>query len=164
VRALAVVLMTALIAAGIGALTRAPYTPAGADAAVLRFSWRITIDARERCRVRTPQELESLPVHMRTPEVCEADEASYALVTRIDDARADTLVLLRGGVKGDRPLFVLEDRPLPQGRHRVRAELLRMNGATEPIVRPLDAELDFRAGAVRLVTLDPEARALTARE
>lgn len=162
-KALGVVFTTALLMAALGALTRLPWTPAGADAAMLRFSWRTTIVARERCRARTPAELEQLPVHMRTPEVCEPDEASYALVTRIDDAAPDTAYLLRGGVKGDRPLFVLEDRALAPGSHRVRVELLRIDGTSEPLATPLDATLGFAPGLVRLITIDPVTRTLIVR-
>lgn len=162
-RAASMVLATALLMALLGAFTRLPWTPANADAAMLRFSWRTTVTARESCRARTAEELDALPVHMRTPEVCEPDRASYSLVIRIDDATPDTLHLLRGGVKGDRPLFVLEERTLPPGRHRVSVELLRINGTAEPLAAPLDTVLELSAGTVRLITFDPVARALIVR-
>lgn len=162
---LAIVLATALLVAGLSALTRAPYSARGATDALLRFSWRTTVTAREHCRARTPEELEKLPVHMRTPEVCEPDDARYVLITAVDGAQPDTLALLRGGVKGDRPLFVLEERPLPPGSHRVGVQLLRLgDGAPEALAAPLDTVLELSAGAVRLITIDPETRVLTVRE
>jgi hypothetical protein len=151
--------VTVLLTLPFAALTRAPYTAPGADTAVLRFSWRMSVSADERCRVRTPAELEALPAHMRTPQVCEREEASYVLITRIDDAPGDTLQLVRGGVKGDRPLFVLRERPLPAGRHRVRVAIERQDASGSAVtLGALDTTLVLETGRVRLVTLDAEGR------
>ncbi|HUG39323.1 MAG TPA: hypothetical protein VMM12_02505 [Longimicrobiales bacterium] len=145
-------------------LSRAPYTPPGADAAILRFSWRMSVTAREDCRPRTAEELAALPAHMRTPEVCTRDRAAYSLVTRIGSAGPDTMQLTRGGVKGDRPVFVLEERTLPDGYHRVRVGLLRVteSSGTE-ILAALDTVLRLERGRIQLVTLDADARRLTTR-
>lgn len=153
------ILCTAATTVMIAGLARAPYyTPPGAGDAMLRFSWRMSVTARENCRPRTPAELDALPVHMRTPEVCTRDSARYALITTIDDAAPDTVHLLRGGVKGDRPLFVLEERTLPPGRHRVRIELLRMSSAGVEILGEIDEVLTLEEGAIRLITLDLAGR------
>lgn len=147
----------------IAALARAPYTPPGSGDAILRFSWRMSVSAKENCRLRTQAELDALPVHMRTLEVCTRDDASYLLVSRINGMPADTIHLVRGGVKGDRPLFVLKDRMLPPGRHRVRLELERITDAGTEVLAALDSTLALAEGRVQLVTLDAEARRLTAR-
>jgi coenzyme F420-reducing hydrogenase delta subunit len=81
--------------------------------------------ARENCRQRTQAELEALPVHMRTPEVCSRDAASYRWSVASGSCRPTRCTLVRGGAKGDRPLFVLEERALPPGLHRVRVDLQR---------------------------------------
>jgi hypothetical protein len=157
VKRVRVLLATALFTVPIAALTRLPYTVPGADTAVLRYSWRMSVSATERCRPRTAQELEALPVHMRTPEVCERAEARYVLISQIDDAAPDTLQLLRGGVKGDRPLFVLREQPLPAGRHRVRIALERHDAAgAAATLADLDTTLLLETGRVRLVTLDAQ--------
>jgi hypothetical protein len=159
-----IIVATAAITLLLAALARAPYTPAGAGEALLRFSWRMSVTARENCRPRTQAELDALPVHMRTPEVCTRDLARYSLITRVDDSPADTLELVRGGVKGDRPLFVLEERTLPAGRHRVQVYLHRTTGTSDSeILASLDTALVLQAGRVQLVMLDTEGRRLTVR-
>lgn len=146
----------------IAALARAPYTPPGAGDAMLRFAWRMNVTARENCRTRTAEELARLPVHMRTPEICTRDAASYSLITRIGAATPDTVQLTRGGVRGDRPLFVLEQRKLPPGRHRVRIALHRVTATNNEVLGELDTVLTLRRGDIQLVTLDA-AGELTAR-
>lgn len=157
-RPLLVLACTAAAMLMLAALSRVPYTPPDAEAALLRFSWRMSIVAREHCRPRTPAELEALPVHMRTPEICTPDRATYALITAVGLAAPDTLPLLRGGVKGDRPLFVLRERRFEPGRHRVRVELVRTSQDAAERLAALDTTLTLRAGTVELVTVDRAGR------
>src|SRR5690606_23544639 len=99
-----------------------------------------------------------------SPEVCEADDASYALVTRIGSEPADTSHLLRGGVKEDRPLFILDERGLEPGEHRVRVDLYRTApGRRDSVVVSLDTLLTMEPGRVRLVTLRGESGVLGVR-
>lgn len=156
-RPLAAAVATALLVLPLAALTRLPYTPPGAGDAMLRLSWRSIVSGSERCRDRTPAELDALPVHMRTPQVCTTDPADYMLTVRVGGV-SDTLRLLRGGVKGDRPLFVLEERRLPAGRESVAVGLLRQAPDGVSVLAALDTVLGFEAGRVRLVTLDPDGR------
>ena len=100
-------LVTLLAVAGVGWLSRAPYDPPGGEHGVLRLSWRLRGERVETCRTRTEAELAALPAHMRTPEVCEARLLNYRLVQQIDEAVADTAIVVPGGARGDRPLFVL---------------------------------------------------------
>jgi hypothetical protein len=159
-----IVAASALLTLPIAALARAPYTPPGASDAILRFSWRMSASAREECRPRTQQELDALPVHMRTPDICTRNTDRYTLVIRVDDSAADTLELVRGGVKGDRPIFVLEERRLSTGTHRVGVELLRLdNAGVATVVASLDSVLTLRRGGVQLVTLQDDGRTLTVR-
>jgi hypothetical protein len=171
-------LLSAVAVLGIAGLTRAPYTPPGTDAALLRFSWRLSTASRENCRPRTQEELDALPVHMRTPEVCTRDASTFTLITRIDDAAPDTAHLTRGGAKGDRPLFVLQDRALEPGRHRLRVELRRDTAAPgadaaarsttggaegSELLATLDTTVDLVRGRVRLVTMDGDGGRLEVR-
>jgi hypothetical protein len=162
-RLLWMLLATAALTVPFAALTRAPWTPSGAGDAVLRLSWRMSISARGECRPRTQAELDALPVHMRTPEVCAADTSTYVVITRLDDNAPDTLQLLRGGVKGDRPLFVLEDRRLPPGRYTFGIRLLRLGDDGEEVLTNLDTTLALASGRIALVTLDAEGRELIVR-
>jgi len=156
------ILVTALLTLGTAAAARAPYTPAGHEQAWLRFSWRLTISAKEHCRPRTQDELDALPVHMRTPEVCTPDTATYALLTRIDDQPVETKHLARGGVKGDRPLFVLEERALPPGKHHIRVAVERRDDGDDHLIAELDTTLVLERGRVQLITLSPDGRRLEA--
>lgn len=159
-----VVVCTAAIAFLLAAISRAPYTPPGADEAILRFSWRLSVPAQENCRTRTQAELDALPAHMRSPEVCTRDDADYTLITQLDEARPDTVELARGGLKGDRPLFVLEERTLPPGVARVRVDLRRESSASgTSTLASLDTVVSLEPGWVQLVTLDAEGRRLVAR-
>src|SRR5690606_16606466 len=108
-RMAAVVITTALMLVVIGWLARAPYTPRGSEDAVLRLSWRFRPVAAETCRPRTQAELDVLPVHMRTPEICESEPVVYSVVRQLDDGAADTIRVVRGGLKQDRPVYVLLD-------------------------------------------------------
>lgn len=159
-----IVLCTSAMTLIVAALARAPYTPPGAEEAMLRFSWRLSVPANENCRPRTQAELDALPAHMRTAEVCTRDEAAYSLVTRIDEAAPDTVQLLRGGLKGDRPLFVLREHALPPGRRRIRVELRReVPSSASTLLAGLDTVVELVPGRVQLVTLDAEARRFLVR-
>ncbi|HEX6308128.1 MAG TPA: hypothetical protein VFZ69_08075 [Longimicrobiales bacterium] len=164
-RWLPMVLVTALAATGIGWLSRAPYDPPGNDAALLRLSWRFRAEASEQCRPRTQAELDALPVHMRTPEICEKELHAYLLVLRIDDGAADTLRVLPGGLRADRPAYVLRDTALAPGPHRIHVSFFREDtgaGRAPPALQ-LDTALHMTRGAIDLITLDAPARRLVVR-
>jgi hypothetical protein len=154
-RWLGVLVASALLTLTIAALSRAPaYSVPGAGDALLRFSWRMSASAREQCRPRTQQELDALPVHMRTPDICTTDRADYLLITRVGDAAPDTTPLLRGGVKGDRPLFVLEEMRMAPGEARVSVAVQRRNAGGVETIAQIDTTIAFVAGGVRLVTMN----------
>lgn len=159
----AVLVATAAVLA-IGALSRLPWSPPAADAGLLRLSWRMRGERIETCRPRTQAELDALPVHMRTPEVCDSRLLAYRLVLQVDDAPPDSSIASPGGARGDRPLFVLRDIPLEPGPHRVRVRFEREDGdgsAAPPLV--FDSVLDARPGRIQLITVDPAARRLVMR-
>jgi hypothetical protein len=152
-------LVTILMTLAVGWLARAPYQPPGAEDGLLRLSWRMRAPDTETCRVRSQAELDALPVHMRTPEVCESHSAAWELVVQVDSLAADTTRVLQGGARRDRPLFVLRELPLEPGAHHVRisfapAEGLRENGTAVPLV--FDSVLRIASGEVALVTLERE--------
>jgi len=163
-RIAAVVITTALMLVVIGWLARAPYTPRGSEDAVLRLSWRFRPVAAETCRPRTQAELDALPVHMRTPEICEGEPVVYSVVRQLDDGAADTIRVVRGGLKQDRPVYVLLDTTLPPATYRVRVSLTReREGATEQVLEPLDTLIRMGAGHVGLVTLESEGSGFIVR-
>ncbi|MEX2284225.1 MAG: hypothetical protein WEE89_17185 [Gemmatimonadota bacterium] len=165
-------LVTAIAVSGIGWLARAPYTPPGSDTAVLRLSWRLMPERTEHCRRLSQEELEKLPIHMRNPTVCEREVADHRLIVQIDDEAPDTTRLLPMGAHGDRPIFVLQERELAPGAHRVRVWFGRESGEREhereeheerrreQSALRLDTNITARPGQVELVTLDPVAQQL----
>ena len=164
---IAPLIVTAALTLGLGWLSRAPFQPAGSDDSLLRLSWRLRPPVMETCRMRTQAELDALPVHMRTPEVCEQRAGAYRLVVRIDTLPPDTTRVQRGGAKGDRPLFVLREVPLASGPHRLHIQFEPEDSAgRDPVMRPLalDTVLQLEPGAVALVTLDPEGRTMVVRQ
>lgn len=154
VRMAAALGLTALVTGAVGWLGRAPYAPAGEDAALLRLSWRLRGERAEVCRPRTQAELDALPFHMRTPEVCEGRAVTYRLRIQVDDDAPDTLRLVPRGAKGDRPIYVLHERAIAQGPHRVRIVFAPEDPAAgaSPVV--LDTVFLAAPGAVELVTLE----------
>jgi hypothetical protein len=162
-RLLLVVLISLLATAALGWLARAPHAPPGTDHGVLRLSWRLRGERIETCRARTPEELAALPVHMRTPEVCVGRLVAYRVTAQVDEAVPDTATVLPGGARGDRPVFVLRELPLPPGARRVRVTLERADGEHREAAHTLDTTLVAEPGAVELVTLDAETGRLVHR-
>ena len=175
-RILMVVVVSALATASLGWLARAPYHPPGSDTGLLRLSWRLRGEKVESCRPRTQAELDALPVHMRTPEVCEGRLVAYRLIVQVDSGQPDTVRIVPGGARGDRPVFVLHDMPLAAGPHRVRVSFTREDGGgaardesggqgvtgDAPVRDTLAIETVLIAapGAIHLITLSPDAREL----
>jgi hypothetical protein len=158
-RAFSATVVTTAVLLGVGWLSRAPYRPAAGETGVLRMSWRLRAERAEACRQRTPAELEALPAHMRTPEVCDGGLVAYRLVVRIDDGMPDTTRVTPGGARADRPLFVLRETPLDPGSHRLLMRFEREGAApTGPPPLTLDTVLDAAAGRIELITIDPASR------
>ena len=119
-RILAATVVAVALAAGTAALSRIPFTPDRDARAALRISWRARGERVEHCRRLSESELETIPVHMRQPTVCEGGSATYQLRVVVDGTlRLDALV--RGsGARGDRPMYVFHELSLPPGDHDVR--------------------------------------------
>ena len=165
-RIVRIVVVSAIALSALGWLTRAPYDPLDGDRALLRLSWRFRPEPSETCRPRTQAELDQLPVHMRTPEICTPQPVVYRVIRSIDDSRPDTIPVLRGGLKHDRPVYVLLDTALVPATYRIRVSLTRERDGAPPelVLQPLDTVLEMKAGEVRLVTLNGGGRVFVVRE
>jgi hypothetical protein len=155
-------------ALGIGWLTRVPTSAAGPDDALVRLSWRLRGVRVEECRARTPEELEALAPHMRTPEVCVGENAAYALEVELDGREVARDTVRPAGVRVDRPVYVVLDLPVAPGRHRVEVgfEALLPEGfeaGGEVAELELEQEIDVGPAEIALITLDETGRRLEVR-
>ena len=118
--------IAACTAALLGVVVVAGQIPLGrpSDNAVLRLSLRTVRTRVEVCRDRTEQELADLPAHMRQPEVCESFSPTYRLTVTADGEEIVDLTADAGGLRGDRPLIVSHELPVPPGRTRLEVSML----------------------------------------
>jgi hypothetical protein len=151
-RVLLIALISAIALGLIGWGSRAGYRSGADDHALLRLSWRLRGERIENCRNRTQQELDALPVHMRTPTVCETRSIPYRLIVSIDGGVPDTTILRPAGARHDRPIYVLQDSTLPPGTHHVTIVCMRADRFT-PLLR-FDGRLNFFRGYIELITVD----------
>lgn len=154
---------------GISAGSRVPVTFSEPDDALLRLSWRMRGITAEECRTLSEEELERLPVHMRNTQACIGVIASYALTVSVGGTLLATDTVRPPGARGDRPLNVLREFPLPPGEHRVE---VRFRAVLPEGVEPPDEGLrelswvgSLRLGGrdVALVTLNEAGRRLELR-
>jgi hypothetical protein len=151
-----------LVAAG----SQLPYTPPASETATLRLSWRARGERVEECRKLSVEEQERLPAHMRRDEVCEGRILPSQLWVEVDGRVLVDDPVYAAGARGDRPLYVLRELPLPPGRHVLRVRFSRDGNGTGGAVPPLlelSGTLDLAPAEVALVTYDPDARALVLR-
>jgi hypothetical protein len=119
---------------GLAALSRAEWRAHRGTSATLRLTWSARPERIETCRRLGAAELAERPVHMRQEVVCEGTTATYRLrVWRGDDLVEDA-VLRGGGLRNDRPMYLLRDYDLPPGGHRLRVEVRRVEVNVEDTV------------------------------
>jgi hypothetical protein len=104
----------------LAALSDLPIPGEDPETAVLRLSWRLRGQEAGECPRPTAGELERLPPHMRNPDACVGPLPSYDLHVWIDEELRVQEVVSARGARGDRPLYVYRDLPVPPGSHRVR--------------------------------------------
>jgi hypothetical protein len=166
--------------AGLGALSRASCAVSGEEA-VLRLAWRARSVRVDVCRLRTPEELARLPVHMREEEVCEGRLLPYRLQATVDSEQVADAVVQPAGARADRPIYVFRELELKPGEHRTRVRFQRQGTVPEqpPEIQPeehehgparvspplLELDTTVRLGPreVLLVTYDEELQRLLAR-
>lgn len=132
--------------------------------ALLRVTLRSSVGTAQVCRRVTEEELAVTPMHMRRAEVCETHAVPYRLEVRGGDKMLLDRTYEASGLRGDRPLAVSEDIPMPEGRHDVS---IRFAPAlpVEPSPPAFDyaGTVDFPEGRIRLATLDPTGARLEIR-
>jgi hypothetical protein len=129
---------------------------------MLRLSWRVRPERIESCRDRSQAELDALPVHMRTPRLCESRSTPYRLIVEIDDGRPDTTIMVGAGARQDRPIYVLRDSLLATGEHEVEVVFEREDSLRTTALR-FEEEVRFSAGQIVLITLSEDGKSLVNR-
>lgn len=175
------VALAALTVIGAAWASRAPLSPSAPGDAVLRLAWSALPERIETCREQSADTLAPLPAHMRQTLVCEGASASYRLRVRRNGELIADRVFRGGGLRNDRRLYVLVERPVPPGAadlqvrfdriepapapgNAAEAERARRTAAAAlPPALALDERIDFAARRVLLVTYDPERRSLATR-
>ena len=148
------VAVMALLALGNGSRVRYRANPD--DVALLRLSWRTRGVAAKQCRKRTEEELEELPAHMRTPEVCEGRVANYRLNVRVDGGPVETLVLRAAGAHADRPIFVFKEIRLQPGNHSVDVDFFSTLHENPPHLK-LARTFVVKSGEIAMITTDSDS-------
>lgn len=161
---LASALVTVALLAITAGLSQVPTRSADGDALV-RLSWRTEPIRVEECRTLTEEELAEVPAHMRRTEECTGYFVDYEVRLEIDGQEPTVDTIAPSGLRRDRPVYVLRDRPIPPGRHSVTVTFSALVPESfEPDDRPVTLEwagsMDLGPGEVGLVTLDDRGRSL----
>lgn len=133
VRRTAAAVLAVAIASAVAFLSRVPSEFGAADA-LIRLSWRAEGASVEACRVRTAEELEALPVHMRSPRDCTRTPVPFALHVSVGGRPIVRDTVFPRGARGDQPVYVFRDLPIEAGRSAlsVRFEPVPPEAADSP--------------------------------
>jgi coenzyme F420-reducing hydrogenase delta subunit len=104
----------ALLAVG----NRTPVGHAGTEG-VLRLAWRLPGEKLLTCRNLSAAELDAKPLHMRQARECQEHPLSYRLLLTLNGELRLHRRVVPAGARGDRPLYVQEEVPLPAGAYEI---------------------------------------------
>ena len=146
-----------LTAMALVVLSALPYDAEDPSSGMICLSWRYRISATQECRTRSQQELDALPVHMRTPEVCERRIPTYRMSLEVDGNSVFEDVIRPAGAAGDRPLYVHRDLEVAAGEHRISVRFAPLtDGGIAENELSFDRSVTISPGEVLLVTYDPD--------
>lgn len=136
-----------VLALGLAALSRGDWRAHRGEEAVLRLTWSVRPERIETCRRVSEAEQAERPEHMRQAVVCDGAAATYRLQVWRDEALLEDQVLRGGGLRSDRPIYVLRDFPVPPGSYRLRVALRRVESvATDTTGSGADSGLSLDRG------------------
>jgi len=159
VRTAVAAVVTLGLAAALAASSGGAWRWYTADATELRLSWSMRPERIEQCRTLDAAELEKRPVHMRRAVECEGRAATYTLLVLAARDTLEEAVVTGGGLRQDRPIFLLRSYSLSPGARQIRVQFTRREpldsaSAGSPIPSPLvlDTTITFEPGAAVLVS------------
>lgn len=146
--------VTALFAGLIALGTSLPLPGDPPTEGLLRLDWRLRGEEAGGCIPPSAEVLERLPPHMRNPDACVGGLPPYRLRLWIDGEMTVDRVVRGGGARGDRPLTVYEEIPVPPGPRRVRVEFVPEEAASEEPLAPEGDDPRSRDRGIRLAAED----------
>jgi len=162
------VLAVVLAIMGLGLIaggSQFPYRANQDGESLLRLSWRLRGHESEECRPMSAEELERLPIHMRNPDACQGRVLPYLLTVTVDGELVTQREFSPAGVRGNRPIYVLEDVPVAAGAlsvdvrfEQVSADEGAADGASETLT--LSTRMTLEPGQIGLISYDRDVDAL----
>jgi hypothetical protein len=159
------------VASGLAVFSAFPWAASPPGVALLKVALKHVSAPVEAAAVLSPEELAKLPRHMR-PAGGQGGERRGRRDTVVRVTLDGRPVLERtyrpSGLRSDGPTFVYEEVELRPGRYRIEASLAETggpparSGATAPLERRVDADVDVASGEVLLLELSGQ-RELTLR-
>lgn len=122
-------LTAAAVLTGVAWGSAVPLHHHDAHSAYLRLSWSARPERIEVCRTLSDEELSKQAEHMRQRMVCDGTFATYALRVEVDGQMLGESVIRGGGLRHDRPMYLLRDYAVTPGSHRFRVSVTRREQA-----------------------------------
>lgn len=163
-RRLGAAAVTAIMAAGIVLLSLRTMPGEAASEGVLVLDWRLRGEETGSCLRAPDEDLERLPVHMRSPDACLGELPPYRVRLRIDGELVVDEEVRGGGLRGDRPLTVHRELRLDPGLREVQAEFFREDGDLEAVELSVRDTVPVEPGRVLLLVRRQDTGVLEIRE
>jgi hypothetical protein len=152
-------ILLSAVAWGLGALSAFPLALSASEDAALTIAFKHVAAFEAAAPVRSPEELEKLPRHMRPQNLERArtgKRVDSVFRVELDGRRLVEKTYRPSGLRHDGPTFAYEEIPVPPGRHRLEAVLA--DGGDERGRRwRLDVEVEIHPRQVLLVEWSEEA-------
>ena len=101
--------------------------------------------------------MNSLPIHMRTAEICDSKALAYLLKIRVDGKELAEVPIRPGGLHADRPIYVNRDVAVVPGDHEVNLEFTPIDDESgRAISLGLKRSLRFERGRIILIYLSSD--------
>lgn len=138
---------------------------APSDMGIIRLNLKLKALTERKCRTRTQDELDTLPIHMRSNEVCIEQRFGYQLVLKVDGEPMAEELILPGGLRHDRPIYYMRDLPFSPGSRQINLELIPTNPSAESDgLMGLNRNVSVRAGWISLIEYSQDSKSLTITE